>query len=607
MRHAVGVLLFLVCATSARGQDGAGLYSQHCGSCHDLGLPRTPTRRVLSAMEPERILAALETGTMRVQGAQRTVEERRAIAAFLTGKAVGDTPAPPAPKMCASKPSATSGTQWNGWGVSLANDRYQRDAAAKLSAADVPKLKVKWAFGFAGDASAAVQPSVAGGRVLVASVTGRVYALDLKDGCQYWTFDADATVRTAMAIGDVGGVQTAFFGDVYGNVYGVNTATGQLRWRRHIDDHIVARVTGTPKFHDGKLYVPVSSIEEVLAADPRYPCCSFRGSVVALDAASGEVVWKTYVIPDTPKPTRTNKIGTQLHGPSGAAIWSSPTIDEKAGALYVATGDSYSDPAARTSDAVVALDLKTGVIRWTQQMTANDAYNIACGMPDPVNCPEARGPDHDFGSPPILVGLASGKRALVLGQKSAFVHALDPDDNGRVLWSMRIGRGGPLGGVEWGAAADSENIYVPLSDIALKPGGAAMGNALVPDAAAGGGMFALRLSDGKQAWHTPSPGCAERPNCSPAQSAPPTLISGVVFSGSIDGHLRGYSTADGRIVWDFDTAQDFPTVNGVKAHGGSIDVGGPAVADGILLTTSGYPQWGGMRGNVLLAFSVDGK
>ena len=216
MRHAVGVLLFLVCATSARGQDGAGLYSQHCGTCHDLGLPRTPTRRVLSAMEPERILAALETGTMRVQGAQRTVEERRAIAAFLTGKAVGDTPAPPAPKMCASKPSATSGTQWNGWGVTLANDRYQRDAAAKLSA-DIPRLKVKWAFGFAGDASSAVQPSVVGGRVLVASVTGRCSAglegrlpvLDVRRG---------RTVRTAMAIGDVGGVQTAFFGDVYGNV-----------------------------------------------------------------------------------------------------------------------------------------------------------------------------------------------------------------------------------------------------------------------------------------------------------------------------------------------------------------------------------------------------
>jgi polyvinyl alcohol dehydrogenase (cytochrome) len=607
MRRLGCVVVCVLYAASARGQDGPSLYASHCSRCHDSGIPRTPSRRVLRAMPPEQIVAALETGSMRIQGTARTADERRAIAAFLTGKAVGDTPAPAPLSMCASAaPAPGGGPEWNGWGVTLANDRFQREAAARLKATDVPRLKVKWAFGFAGDLAAAVQPSVVGGRVFVASVPGRMYALDLQKGCAYWTFDADAMVRTAVAVGNAGGMQSAFFGDVAGTVYAVDASTGTLRWRRRVDEHPVARVTGTPKFHAGRLYVPVSSIEEVAGADPRYPCCTFRGSVLALDAATGDVVWKTYVIPDEPKPTRLNKAGTQLLGPSGAAIWSSPTIDEKTGTLYVGTGDSYSDPPAATSDAIVALDLKSGSVKWSRQMTSGDAFNLACGAPDATNCPESKGPDVDFGSPPILATLPSGKRALVVGQKSAVVHAIDPDDGGRVLWSTRIGRGGALGGVEWGSAADGENIYVPLSDIAFTRGGLDV-NGMVPNATVGGGMFAIRLADGKEVWHTPPPGCGGRPNCSPAQSAPAALIDGVVFSGSVDGHLRGYSTKDGSIVWDFNTAQDFASVNGVKARGGSIDVGGPAIANGILLTTSGYAQWGGLGGNVLLAFSVDGK
>jgi polyvinyl alcohol dehydrogenase (cytochrome) len=601
------VLTFAMCAVPARGQDGASLYAQHCGRCHDAGLPRTPSRRVLTGLAPERIVAALDTGTMRTQGAQRTEEERRAIAAFLAGKAVGETPAPQTLRMCTSQASTSAlGPRWNGWGLTLANDRYQGETAARLQANDVPRLKVKWAFGFAGDASAAVQPSIVGGRVFVASVPGRVYALSLEEGCAYWTFDADTTVRTAVAVGEAGGAQAAFFGDVAGNVYSVDASTGALRWRRHVDAHPVVRVTGTPTLYEGRLYVPVSSIEEVVGADPRYSCCTFRGSVLALDAANGEVVWKTYVIPDEPKATRLNKAGTQLYGPSGAAIWSSPTVDEKTRTIYVATGDSYSDPPAATSDAIVALDLRSGMIKWSRQMTAGDAFNLACGAADPTNCPDAKGPDVDFGSPPILVSFVSGKRALVIGQKSAVVHAVDPDDEGRVLWSTRIGRGGALGGVEWGAAADRDNIYVPLSDIAFKQGALGV-SGMTPDAEVGGGIFALRLSDGKQIWRAPPPGCQGRPNCSPAQSAPAAVIDGVVFSGSVDGHLRGYSTRDGHIVWDFDAAREFTTVNGVKARGGSIDVGGPAIANGILLTTAGYAQWGGLGGNVLLAFSVDGK
>jgi polyvinyl alcohol dehydrogenase (cytochrome) len=608
MRRIGCCLLIVSWSSLAHAQDGAGLYAQHCSQCHDGGLPRVPARRVLSGMEPERIVAALETGTMRTQGAERTAVEKRAIAAFLTGKTVGDSPAPPSPKMCSGAPPAAD-TGWNGWGGSPGNARFQHETVARLAVADVGRLKLKWAFGFAGDTAAAVQPSIAGRRVFVANGSGQVHALDLQEGCVYWTYDADAKVRTAVAVGQAGGTQAAFFGDVGATVYSVDATTGRLRWKRKVDEHPVARVTGTPKLHEGRLYVPVSSAEEFVGADPKYPCCTFRGSVVALDAASGEIAWKTYVIPDQPKPTRTNKIGTQLYGPSGAAIWSSPTIDEKTGTIYVATGDSYSDPVAATSDAIIALDAKTGAIKWWQQMTGGDAFNLACVGADQTNCPEAKGPDVDFGSPPILVTLASGKRALVAGQKSAVVHAVDPDDKGRRLWSTRIGRGGALGGVEWGSAADGDHIYVPLSDVSFrapKPGADRL-MTLMLDPAVGGGLFALRLSDGTQAWHAAPPGCGDRANCSPAQAAPPAVSSGAVFSGSMDGHLRAYSTKDGRIVWDFNTAQEFTTVNGVKARGGSIDVGGPAIADGMVLTTSGYAQWGGMGGNVLLAFSVDGK
>ncbi len=608
MRHAWCVLVIVLIAVPARsqaGQDGSALYAQHCGRCHDGGLPRTPPRRALTTMTPERIVAALETGTMRTQGAQRTVEERRAIAAFLTGTAVGDTPAPPPLKMCGARtPAAAGGAAWNGWGTSLANDRFQRTAG--FAAADVPRLKVKWAFAFAGDVSAAVQPSVVAGRVFVASVPGRVYALDLNSGCVYWTFDADAMVRTALDVGNVGGSRVAVFGDVGATVYSIDADTGQLRWKKRVDDHPVARVTGTPRLFGGRVYVPVSSIEEVVGADPRYSCCTFRGSVVALDAATGAVVWKAYVIPDEPKPTRKNSAGTQLFGPSGAAIWSTPTIDEKTGSLYVATGDSYSDPPAATSDAIVAIDLKSGAIKWSKQMTAGDAYNLACSSAAGINCPDARGPDVDFGSPAILVNLAAGKRAIVIGQKSGVVHALDPDDRGKVLWSTRIGRGGVLGGIEWGSASDGRNIYAPLSDLAFKRRGAeVLGQALDPTA--GGGLFALRLVDGAEVWRAAPPTCGDRTNCSPAQSAPASVGAGVVFSGSLDRHLRAYSTTNGAVVWDFDASETFDTVNGTKAHGGSFDVGGAAIAGGMVLTTSGYPQWGGAGGNVLLAFSVDGK
>ncbi len=342
--------------------------------------------------------------------------------------------------------------------------------------------------------------------------------------------------------------------------------------------------------------MPVSSIEEASSRSPRYECCTFRGSVAALDAATGQVVWKTYTIPEEPTQIGQNAAGTATFGPAGAAVWSSPTIDPATGSVYIATGDAYTQPAAATSDAVMALDMATGRVKWTHQVTEGDAFTMACGTRATDNCPDPAGPDFDFGQPPILVPLADGRRMLVLGQKSGEAHGLDPE-SGELLWTTRVGKGGALGGSEWGSASDGENLYVAISDLAFGQGG--------PNSSVGGGLHAIRVRDGSVAWSAEPPVCGDRPGCSPAQSAPVTAVPGAVFSGGLDGVLRAYSTADGSVLWSFDTVRDFETVNGVAAHGGAIDVGGPAVAHGMVLTTSGNPAWGGQGGNVLLAFGLE--
>jgi polyvinyl alcohol dehydrogenase (cytochrome) len=360
------------------------------------------------------------------------------------------------------------------------------------------------------------------------------------------------------------------------------------------------------------LYVPVSSAEEVASIDPQYQCCRFRGSVVALDAETGAQVWKTYLVDEIPRLTQKSTSGTQFWGPSGVAIWSAPTLDPERKVLYVGTGNNYSSPATANSDAIVALQMETGKLLWSRQLTALDTYNSSCRT-TLENCPETKGPDFDFGSSPILASLSDGHRVLVAGQKSGLVYGLDPDDAGKALWQVRVGEGGVNGGVQWGLAADHDKAYVAVSDVARTRHETIInGQRLVTrtlDPSKGGGLFALRLANGEMVWQTPVPksSCQNRANCSPAQSAAVSVIPGIVFSGALDGHLRAYSTDDGRIVWDFDTVRDFSTVDGVAAHGGALDGPGPTIVSGILYVNSGYGRYGGAPGNVLLAISIDGK
>ena len=513
-----------------------------------------------------------------------------------------------------------NGPHWTGWGAGPSQHRFQTAEMAGLAPADVPRLKLKWAFAFSGANQAFAQPAVAGGRVFVGSATGAVHALDAQTGCEFWTFRADGPVRTAVSLGRfdaVAGRWIVFFADRASNVYAVDAQTGELVWKRRVGDHLAAMITGAPTLVDGGLYVGTSSFEEAIGASGQYQCCTFRGAVTALDAATGEARWTSHVIPEQPKPVRKNRLGVQLWGPSGAGIWSSPTVDVGRGVVYVTTGDSYSDPAAATSDAFVAFDLDTGELLWSRQTTPGDAYTVDCDFPEEArtNCPQANGPDHDFGSSAILVSLPDGRRALVAGQKSGVVHAVDPDRRGAILWQTPVGTGGRLGGVQWGSAYDGTRVFVALSDAVVeapRPGGESgqptfLGVPMRLNAEAGGGLYALDPATGEVVWHTPHPGCGGRPGCSPAQSAAVTAMPGIVFSGGLDGHLRAYAADTGAIVWDVDTARDYETVNGVPARGGSIDGPGPVVAGGMLLVNSGYFYIGGMPGNVLLAFSVDGR
>ncbi len=617
MRHAARAIsilaVFLLAATAIWAQNGAQVYQAHCASCHNSAAGRAPSEAALRALSVAQLLDGLRTGPMRAIGSTLTAGERRAVAEYLS-TAAGHAAAP---GICA--PGAppfrytASGAAWPGWSPGAGNTRFQNAAAAGITVAQVPKLKLKWAFSLGGVTDARSAPAVDGGRLFLGTSSGRVYALDARTGCVAWTAKVGGPVRSALVVGPAGnGARAAVYFGAGADAYALDAATGRQLWRVSLTKHAAAIITAAPLLHHGVLYFGVSSLEELLALMPKYSCCTFRGSVVALEADTGRRLWRAYTIARAARPAKKSKAGEQTYGPSGAAVWSTPTFDPRRGAVYVATGDNYSHPAVVTSDAVLAFDAKTGRLLWSRQTTPGDAFNDACAVPGSANCPPPAGHDFDFGQPPMLVSLPGGRQELVLAQKSGVADALDPDRRGAILWRTRFGKGGPLGGAMWGSAADARNLYVAESGLAFRgvardktvPGGIR----LLPDPNQGGGLFALNLATGAMVWAAaPARDCGDRAACSPAQSQAVTAIPGVVFSGSRDGHIRAYATANGRILWDYDTARAFPPLNGLPGHGGSLDGPGPVIAGGMLYVTSGYAQFGGMPGNVLLAFSVDGR
>jgi len=585
--------LVLACALAAAPPpDGAAIFGKQCAVCHkEPPVNRAPLPEALQRLPKEAILQSLAGGSMKAQGDALTAEERDAVASFLAAKPA-KAEAADAVRCAQPSPEFRNLNGWNGWSIGETNARQVTAAQAGFGAKDLGLLKLKWAFGFPGANAAFGQPTVVDGRLFVGSANGTLYSLEASSGCVYWTFKAPGTVRSAVTVGRAGGLAIAYFGDVAANVYAVNARTGELVWKAKTDEHPVARVTGAPRLEGGRLYVPVSSVEEVPPANPKYGCCTFRGSVVAYEAATGKQIWKTYSIPDPARPTRVNAAGTQLHGPAGGAIWTSPTIDRKNKVLYVGTGNSYADPAARTTDAVLAIELETGSVLWSKQLTPGDGWNFSCSNPNKSNCPEERGEDFDIGASPVLAELGGGKRLLLVGQKSGVVYGLDPERRGEMVWQTRVGKGSALGGVMWGMAAGRDALFVPVSDV----------NKGKPDEV--GGLAALRIATGEKLWHAAPrrPECMGKFGCTAAQMAPATLLDSAVLSGAMDGTLRAYDAATGEVIWEFATNREFETVNGVKAKGGSLNGAGATAAGGMLFMLSGYGVLGGMAGNVLLAF-----
>jgi polyvinyl alcohol dehydrogenase (cytochrome) len=599
-----------VVAGSAWAQaSGEAIYRERCAGCHDLTSQRIPPKSALQKMPATRILRVLDFGVMMSVAYPLKRDEREAVARYLGADA--QEPAPLAQAFCAERTvrfkidnfGRAAVPTWNGWSPSNTNTRFQPAAAAGLTSDQVRRLALKWAFAFDGDVSTFNQPTVIDGNLFVGSASGVVYALDAASGCIHWTFQANGPVRSAILFTSS---WRLIFSDLVGWTYALDAMTGKQLWRARPEEHEGTRLTGAAVEHNGVVFIPVASWEESRALGPTYECCTFRGSIVALRVSNGEQVWKTYTIDGPATQMGTTKNGTKIFGPSGAGVWSSPTVDAKRGVLYVATGDNYSTPPTKTSDALMALDIKTGRILWVRQITSGDAYNSACGN-NSGNCPSENGPDFDFGSSAMLV-TAGGRDLLVAGQKSGVVTAVDPGRNGEIVWQTRVGKGGVNGGVQWGMASDGTKVYAAVSDVVRIPNsnpqpGDTARFILSPNE--GGGLTALSVADGKKVWLAQPPPCrngAPR-GCSPAQSAALTAMPGLVFSGSLDGHLRAFDASDGKVVWDVDTVREYDAVNGVKGRGGSLDGPGAVVVGGMLFVNSGYSRFDGMPGNVLLAFA----
>jgi len=492
------------------------------------------------------------------------------------------------------------------WGYGLENTRYQPLERAGLSKEDIPRLKLKWAFKLPDTSAPRSQAAITSDTVYVGGGKGHLFALDKSSGCIKWHRQFDDEVRTAIVLADVTStLRLLFFGDDNAVVHALNAQTGEGVWDIKLDSHDSALITAAPKYYNGHLYVSVSSLEVITALNPLYQCCTFRGSVAALDVKTREIIWQTYTITEEAGKTSKNKIGIQQWGPSGAPIWNTPAIDVKRNRLYIGTGENYSLPTTSQSDSVIAMDLDDGEIIWSKQLTPGDIWNMSCTAPLKLSCPEKFGLDLDIGAAIMLFTRPGGKDILIAGQKSGIVFAMNPESNGGIVWQQKLGRGGALGGVHWGMATDLQSVYVPISDMDLNM---MIFSAKNPDGEKQPGLNAVDVATGKLKWRYQQTFTCKNPSdCDTGMSTPPTVMPGVVFATNLDGEILAFSSEEGRLLWGYDTTQEVKSVTGETAHGGTIDVAGPVIAGGQVFIQSGYKMGEGGKGNVFLSFSVDGK
>jgi polyvinyl alcohol dehydrogenase (cytochrome) len=600
-------------------EQGAKIFEQRCKSCHEPAIERAPSKADLAKRPRGDIVRALTSGLMMPMASGLSSEQILDVAAYLTPAApsadasVGEL-APSAATCKSNPPIKTGRSDWRSVAVDDISSRYQPNPGLKAS--DLPKLELKWAFSMTGGG----QPTVVGDWLFVTNRGGQFYALDAKTGCVHWMVNDVVSRTTPMivrsAISPSGWV--TFIGVSSRAVKAFDAQTGALVWTSEVlEQHPASSLTGSPVVSGDQLFVPISSIEEAFAMRKEYVCCTFRGSLAALNLKTGKLQWKTPMITGTMQAVHREGAEKDLQGPAGAAVWASPTVDRKRGLVYVVTGDSYTDVDTDGSDAIVALDMKTGSVKWRNQVTSRDNYVMGCG-PKSVsgNCPTPVGPDYDFGVTPILFNLKHGKQVLLTGQKSGLAYGFDPD-TGSLLWKTSLGDGSALGGIEWGVAADREHFLVPVSDIGrlMHFNGAVAG-----EPPGRPGLYALDPENGRIVWQHAAPDAPchyasdkEKPSmCVRSQSAAPAAMPGAVFQGGIDGWIRAYDSHTGEILWEYSTtAQTYDTLNGVKQQpGGAIDGMGPTIAGGMVYTLSGFngPARVGSNGvNVLLAFGLPDK
>lgn len=578
------------------------LYKSRCAICHNGASPEAPKLASLKLLSPATVLKTLRTGVMRNQASTLSKEEQELVANYISEvNAIDEDPTVIKGLCDAQAEEAVQNVSIGNWGFDLSNSRFNNRSDVAITTKNVSQLKLDWAFAFPGVSRARVQPTIAGNTIYTASQHGTVYALDKATGCIRWTFQADAEIRSAITIGTNknGEATRLYFGDFNAKIYALDLKTQTLIWTQQVDEHAVATITGSLNLYKDRLYIPVSSTEIFNAYDPNYECCTFRGSVVALDAVTGKMIWKRYTIAEVPSPKGLNSANRPIYAPSGAPVWTSPTIDTKREVLYIGTGENYTQPTSKTSDAIIAMALEDGAIQWVQQTVSKDAWNGACMTPGSPNCPDEVGPDYDFGASPILVKREHSSDLILAGQKSGMVYAMDPDREGAIVWQKRVGRGGIMGGIHWGMATDGTTLYVPVNDHSVYPEDA--------HKPAFPGVHAVDLDNGQPIWSTlEKDRCGDVDwQCSPGISAAISLTPELVFAGALDGVLKAYATQDGKELWVYDTNQEFEATNGIKAFGGTIDSDGPVIDGNQLFINSGYAKFGEKAGNVLLAFKLE--
>jgi polyvinyl alcohol dehydrogenase (cytochrome) len=592
----MGLTVFAGRGLAQRQPPGQALFEKNCANCHSAE-SGTPPRAALSAMSTEAIFDSLIKGKMKDVVTGMTSRERRTVAEFLAKRPLTDPAAGDVTKMtnrCASNPALGDvGTAaWSGWGGAN-NARFQTERAAGLKAADVPKLKLKWAFGLPAGSNMYSQPAVAFGRVFAGGDDGVVYSMDAKSGCVYWAFRSDAFGRFAPIAAPVKGYPgtryAIFFVTRSTTAYAIDAHDGKLLWKTLVKDGL-NNLSASAAWHDGRLYVPMSGTETLTGANLDYECCKSRGAVAALDANTGKVLWRTQSIPEPLLAIGENSHGKQMFGPAGTSIWNTPTVDAKRKLIYVGTGNSFGRIAAETSDSILALRMEDGKLMWHHQEFAGDSFMNGCKATNAsdTNCPEKLGPDYDFGGSSAILQTVNGKDVLVAAGKGGVAIGLDPNANGKLLWRTQLWETqapSASGLVVWGGTADGQRVYYPLQQ-------------------AGGGLKALQLETGKLDWNAPIQ--ADRRG----QAGPASSIPGVVFTGGWDGILRAVDSSTretaGKVIWTYDANKDYETVNGVIANGGSFGSAGPVIAGGMLYVSSGYTGiMGGSQGNVVLAFAVE--